>query len=74
MENKQQHDKFIERMFEHWDNIPNLRPELARDLLRDIIDAAIKDLDAGNLEKESHIVDYIQWINDEILTEQNNEN
>ena len=70
--NTTQHEQFVNRLFEYWDNIPLLKPELARDLLRDIIDAAIKDIDAGNLTKESNIIDYIQWINEEILAEQNN--
>jgi len=71
--NTTQHEQFVNRLFEYWDNIPLLKPELARDLLRDIIDAAIKDIDAGNLTKESNIIDYIQWINEEILAEQNND-
>lgn len=71
--NTTQHEQFVNRLLEYWDNIPLLKPKLARDLLRDIIDAAIKDIDAGNLTKESNIIDYIQWINDEILAEQNND-
>lgn len=63
-----QHEQFINKLLEYWDNIPLLKPELARDLLRDIIDATIKDIEAGNLTKESHIIDYIQWVNDEILS------
>lgn len=65
--NTTQHEQFVNKLLEYWDNIPLLRPALARDLLRDIIDAAIKDIEAGNLTKESHIIDYIQWLNEEIL-------
>jgi len=71
--NATQHEQFVNRLLEYWDNIPLLKPELARDLLRDIIDAAIKDIEAGNLTKESNIIDYIQWVNDEILSGANNE-
>lgn len=71
--NTTQHEQFVNRLLEYWDNISLLKLELARDLLRDIIDAAIKDIDAGNLTKESNIIDYIQWINNEILAEQNND-
>lgn len=64
---KKQQDKFVDTLFEHMENIQLLRPALARDFLHDIIDAAIKDVWAGNLTKDSHIINYIKWINEEIL-------
>lgn len=72
-EQKQQ-DKFVNTLFEHWENIQLLRPTLARDLLRDIVDAAIKDVWAGKLEQDSHIIKYIRWINEEILEGLNDDN
>lgn len=73
MTNEQQQEKLVNTLFEHWENIPLVRPALARDFLQDIIDAAIKDIWAGNLTKESHIIDYIQWLNEEILEGLNDE-
>ena len=70
---QKQHEKFIYTLLDHWENIRLMRPTLARDLLGDIVDAAIKDIEAGNLTKESHIIDYIQWLNDEILEGLGNE-
>lgn len=73
MTTEQEQEKFVNTLLEYWENIPLLRPALARDLLRDIIDAAIKDIEAGNLTKDSHIIDYIQWLNEEILEGLGNE-
>lgn len=66
-EQEKKHFDFVSQLLENWENIRLMRPTLARDLLGDIVDAAIKDIEAGNLTKESHIIDYIQWLNDEIL-------
>lgn len=66
-EQEKKHFDFVNQLLDNWENIRLMRPTLARDLLGDIVDAAIKDIEAGNLTKESHIIDYIQWLNDEIL-------
>lgn len=66
-EQEKNHFDFVSQLLDNWENIRLMRPTLARDLLGDIVDAAIKDIEAGNLTKESHVIDYIQWLNEEIL-------
>lgn len=66
-EQEKNHFDFVSQLLDNWGNIRLMRPTLARDLLGDIVDAAIKDIEAGNLTKESHVIDYIQWLNEEIL-------
>ena len=68
------HFDFLNELFEHWDNIRLLRKGLVHSLLSDIVDAAIKDIEAGKLEKDSHIIEYIRWLNEEILEGLNDEN
>lgn len=72
--NEQEKNKLVNELLEHWDNIIFVRKTLARDLLRDIVDAAIKDVYSGKLEKDSRIIEYIRWINEEILEGLNDDN
>lgn len=73
MTTEQEKHEFLNTLFEHWDNIRTVRESLAHSLLSDMVDAAIKDIDDGNLSKKSHIIEYIRFINDEICGGKNND-
>lgn len=70
---EQEKHEFLNTLFEHWDNIRTVRLSLAHDLLSDIVDAAIKDVDDGTLNKDSHVIKYIRYINDEVCGGLDNE-
>jgi hypothetical protein len=64
-------EALVTNLLEYWERIPDLKPALACAYLRDMIDASIKDIEAGNLQADSHIVYYIEWINENIQRESN---
>lgn len=64
-------EALVTNLLQYWEEILNLKPILARDFLQDMIDASIKDIEAGNLQPDSHIVEYIEWINEKIQEESN---
>lgn len=69
---QEKHD-FLNSLFEYWDNIRMVRDSLAHSLLSDMVDAAIKDIDEGNLSKKSHVIEYIRFINDVICGGKDND-
>lgn len=64
-------EALVTNLLQYWERILDLKPTLARDFLQDMIDASVKDIEAGNLQADSHIVEYIEWINENIQEESN---
>lgn len=64
-------EALVTNLLQYWECILDIKPTLARDFLQDMIDASIKDIEEGNLQPDSHIVEYIEWINEKIQEESN---